>query len=276
MYKTIVFAALWTYFQIANANTISCSHPEICRMAQIILQENSVQGIVLENIIVPTGDPHEFEPSIHDIKKLMRAPILLVGPVELNPWMKNISQLRSKEKNLKTFKLDLPTFSISEYPTNESEALGHFWLYPKIYCHLKNSMSEILNYRQPVSCNFENIEQLLSADLKKISSPIILTHDALLPLLQRLATNKKQIMAIKGSTHHGEVTAAAVKHVYDALKNKKVIWITEDNIAVSENIKNKIRSSDTIIKIDTAKSPTNNQDFSLLESLHKKLQELKE
>lgn len=276
MLKTIVFAFALIYFQTTNANSISCSHPEICRMAQILLHENADSSVVLENIIVPTGDPHEFEPSIQDIKKLMRASTLLVGPLELNPWMKNISLMRSKEKTLKTFTLDLPSFSISEYPTNESEALGHFWLYPKIYCHLKKSLSKILNYKQAVNCNFENIEQQLALDLKKISTPIILTHDALLPLLKKLATNKNQIIAIKGSSHHGEVSAASVKKVYDALKANKVIWIFEDNIAASENTKNKIRNSDIIIKIDTAKSPSDTQDFSLLELLHKKLQEIKE
>lgn len=276
MYKTIVFAILLSSFQVANGNTVSCSHPEICRMAQIILSENSAQGVILENIIVPTGDPHEFEPSIQDVKKLMRAPTLLVGPIELNPWMKNISEMRSQKKDLKTFALNLPTFAISEYPTNESEALGHFWLYPQIYCHIKKSMSEILNYKQTVHCNFQNIEQQLASDLNKLSIPIVLTHDALLPLLNKLATKKNQIIAVKGSTHHGEMSAASIKKVYDALKEKRVIWIVEDNIAVSENIKNKIRKSDIIIKIDTAKSPLGNQDFSLLESFHKKLQEIKQ
>lgn len=276
MFKTIAFVAFaLIYFHQANANIISCSHPEVCRMAQMILQENANHDITLENIILPTGDPHEFEPSIQDIKKLMRAPTLLVGPVELNPWMKNISELRLKEKNLKTIILSLPIFAAKEYPTDDTEALGHFWLYPKIYCHLKKEISLRLGFKPSSNCAYSNVESHIAADLKLISSPVILTHDALLPLLKKLSTNKNQIMALKSSTHHGEVSAAAVKHVYDALQNSKVIWIFEDNIAVSENVKNKIRKQDTIIKIDTAKSPDNNQDFSLLETLHKKLQESK-
>ena len=267
------FVCTLIMFQIANASTYACSHPEICRMAQIILNENSSKGITLENIIVQSGDPHTFEPSIQDIKKLMQAPLLLVGPIELNPWMKNISSLRSKEKNLKTTNLLLPNFSSTEYPTEDKESLGHFWLYPKIYCHMKKALA--IEFQQQTTCNSNDIETLLSADLKNISLPIVLTHDALLPLLKKLAPNKNQIIAVKGSTHHEEVSAAAVKKVYDALKEPKIIWIIENNIATAENIKNKIRSTDIVVKIDTAKSPTLDGDFALLQSLHKKFQEIK-
>jgi ABC-type Zn uptake system ZnuABC Zn-binding protein ZnuA len=245
-------------------------------MATIVLNESKMSDTVLENIILPTGDPHEFEPSIQDIKKLVSAQTLLVGPMELNPWIKNIEKLRSKEKKLKTFNLPLPQFSINEYPTKETEALGHFWLYPKIYCQLKSQLSAVFKISKPISCNFEKIESELRTDLKNIKSPIVLTHDALLPLLKKLSVNSNQIIAIKGSSHHGEVPASAIKKVYDALISPKIIWILEDNIATAENIKNKIRPTDIILKIDTAKSPTADIDFSLLELLHKKLIEIKE
>jgi ABC-type Zn uptake system ZnuABC Zn-binding protein ZnuA len=275
MYKLIIFSFILINLQVASAVTYSCSHPELCRMGQIILNENKSQDINLENIIVPSGDPHEFEPSIHDIKNLIQAPNLLVGPVELNPWIKNISYQRTKEKNLKTVTFPLPDFSTAEYPTKESEALGHFWLYPKIYCHFKKLLSEELKFKNVIKCNANLIENNILTDLKNINMPIILTHDALLPLLQKLATNKSQIIALKGSTHHGEVSAAAVKKVYDGLKSPKVIWILENNIATSENIKSKIRSTDIIIKIDTAKSINMINDFSILELLHEKLKEIR-
>ena len=53
-------------------------------------------------------------------------------------------------------------------------------------------------------------------------------------------------------------------------------WILEDNIASIESIKSKIRTTDIIIKIDTAKSPSDSSDFSLLENFNQKLLEIKE
>jgi ABC-type Zn uptake system ZnuABC Zn-binding protein ZnuA len=277
MYKSILFLLILVNLQIASATTYHCSHIEICRMGQIILHENSIKDIVLENIIVQSGDPHEFEPSIQDIKKLLNAPTLLVGPIELNPWMKKISYLRTKDKKLKTITLTLPDFAKREYPAKESEPLGHFWLYPKIYCQLKKQLAEELKYKFSL-CNSATIEYQLRQDLKNIAIPIILTHDALLPLLKKLAAHKNQIVAMKGSSHHEEVSAAAIKKVYDALSAPKVLWILENNIATAENIKNKIRTTDIVIKIDTAKSAfdsASNEDFSILQSLHKKLQEIR-
>jgi ABC-type Zn uptake system ZnuABC Zn-binding protein ZnuA len=273
MYKLLFLAAILINFPIVNAGVYHCTHPEVCRLAEIIIKENNGQGITLENIIIPSGDPHEFEPTVQDIKKLINAPNLLVGPQELNPWMKNISYIRGKNKNLKTFIMKLPDAATKDYPTKESESLGHFWLYPKIYCHFKNLLSNEMQFKKPILCDSTLIENKLSAALKLITSPIILTHDALLPLLEKLANNQNQIIAIKGSTHHGEVAASAVKKVYDALKLPKVIWIVETNIAISENIKSKIRKSDIVINIDTAKSEKPNQDFSILETLHQKLLE---
>jgi ABC-type Zn uptake system ZnuABC Zn-binding protein ZnuA len=275
MNKTILVAIFLVYFPVTFARTFSCTHPEICRVANIILAETKTPEIFLENIIVPSGDPHEFEPSIQDIKKLVSAKELIIGPVELNPWIKNIEKIRSKEKNLITHDLSLTTLLKSIYPTTETEALGHFWLYPKIYCHMKSSLAAIFKIIKPINCNPEIIEGELSLDLKNIKYPIVLTHDALLPLLKKLSLPTQQIIAIKGSSHHGEVPSSAIKKVYDALKAPKIIWILENNIATAENIKNKIRDNDIIIKIDTAQSPISNIDFSLLESLHKKLQEIK-
>ncbi len=256
----------------ANAKIIYCTHPEICRMAQIILDENNTKNIELLNIIMPSGDPHEFEPTIQDIKKLIQAPELIVGPIELNPWMKKISYIRSKDKNLKTINLPLPESAISQYPTKTTEALGHFWLYPDIFCQFKKLLTKELGQKEQKICDSKTIEALIARDLKVIPYSIILTHDALLPLLNKLAINKNQILAIKGSSHHEEVSASSVKKVYDALKEKKVIWILEENITAAENIKNKIRPSDIVIKIDSAKSNSTIEDFNILLSLHKKLQ----
>jgi ABC-type Zn uptake system ZnuABC Zn-binding protein ZnuA len=270
MHNLLFLCALGLSFffhqEVVFADTYFCTHPELCRLGTMVAPE-----IKFDNIIILSGDPHEFEPSIADIKKLIVAQNLIVGPHELNPWMKKISILRNKEKNLKTLNINLPNFSLTEYPTNDSEALGHFWLYPKIYCELKKQLAKTFNHN--IKCDPNTIEEQLKLTLHSLKTPIILTHDALLPLLKKLSINQNQITAIKGSGHHEETSAAAVKNVYSALKSPRVIWIFEDNINVSENIKNKIRKNDLIINIETAKSMSNEDDFSILQNLNKKLQD---
>jgi len=274
MCKLLVFSALLFHFSMATAAVISCTHPEICRMADIIIKQDKNQVLTLSNIIILNGDPHEFEPSITDAKKLMEAKTLLVGPMELNPWMKKISFLRSNNSNLLTIKLNLPEFSQKIYPGKETEPFGHFWLYPQIYCQLKKDLAKELKLSFQ-NCEALEIEKKLKENLIKIKMPIILTHDALLPLLKALSINKNNIFAIKGSSHHEEASASSIKKIYDALKAPRVVWVLEDNITTPENIKSKIRKNDIILSIDTAKSPSDSSvDFALLENLNNKLIEI--
>lgn len=275
--KFFVIFSLILQINFAEASTYFCSHTEVCRMAKIIFEENAVKDATLQSILIQNGDPHEFEPSIEDIKKLVEAPILVVGPEELNPWMKKISNIRKKNPKLITVNLPLPNFARTAYPTKETESLGHFWLYPQIYCHLKKELLINLKLKN-FMCDFKTIEAELQNDLTKLNIPLILTHDALLPLFNKLTSNKKQIIAIKGSSHHEEVSATAIKKVYDALAKPKAAWIIEKNIAVSSNVKSKIRKTDIILNIDTAQQPDpigNIEDFATLKNIHNQLQEIK-
>lgn len=121
-------------------------------------------------------------------------------------------------------------------------------------------------------------EQKIIADLKatiaKVKLPIVLTHDALLPLLESLnEDNQAVVVAIKGSGHHQETSPKSVKKLYDALKAPKVIWIEETGINVPKNILAKKRKEDMTLNIDTANSSTLKY-FQILESLNEKLKAL--
>lgn len=245
----------------ANAtSTISCSHTELCKMANVIIAENRLNNISTKNLIYITGDPHEFEPSTFEIKNLISAPILITGPNELNPWIKKIILKRSKLKNVKTISLLFNQQILSLYPEAHPEELSHFWLYPKVFCALKAQLEIELknigfNTLAHKSCDFQNIENQLRSSLSKTTLPVIITHSALLPLLLSLDSNKtRPIIAIKGSGDHEEASTASVKKMYDVLKYKKIIWVLETGISVPPNITNKIRPTDLVIKLDTANS----------------------
>lgn len=260
--------------EASASGPIYCSHIEICKMLNHIALENKLSDLKTENLVNITGDPHEYEPSSGEIKNLINAPLLITGPNELNPWIKKVNFQRSKSPSLKTISLLFEKNYFDFYPKASGEALSHFWLYPKIYCSLKTKL-EIemikLGYvlKSKDKCSANAAEETLKAALTKIKQPIILTHDALLPLLQNLDPTHT-IVAIKGSGHHEETSALSIKKMYDALEAPVAVWVIETGINVPQNIQSKIRKNDIILKIDTANTKETSP-FSVLTELTEKL-----
>lgn len=286
--KLAIFTCLSSYLPSLSAGTIiSCSHPELCTLAQTILFENQIKDYQFVNLVAISGDPHEYEPSTTEIKNLIKAEVLIAGPAELNPWIKKVNYQRSKiEKTdkLKTLMIPLDKKDYAIYPNASHEALSHFWLYPQIYCALKDkletqfvSMKMLVIDSAKKSCAAEalKIETLLQSTLLSTKLPMVLTHDALLPLLEILSKNKGTVAAIKGSGHHSETTTRSVKKLYDALKSPQVIWIEEKGINVPQNILSKKRKNDLTLNIDTANSASSLSLFPTLYELNSKLKAIK-
>lgn len=257
--RKLILVIIGLIGQNANAtNTFYCSHSELCKMVNIIVKENQLNDISAINLVNVTGDPHEYEPTSEEIKNLISAPTLITGPNELNPWIKKINYQRSKLKDVVTISLVFDKNILFLYSNASAEEISHFWLYPKVYCALKNKLESELkkvgfNLKNKKDCDFKKIEDQLKQALTRTIHPIILTHNALLPLLLNLDSNKtRPIIAIKGSGHHDEANSQTIKKMYDVLTNKKVVWILETGINLPPNIFNKIRSSDLVIKLDTA------------------------
>lgn len=276
----VILLLLFFGAKASAVDTIYCSHPELCRMLNRIIKYNSHDNnpnfVQTESLVTITGDPHEYEPSVKVIKKLITAPVLLTGPNELNPWIKKINFQRSKIPNLQTVSIIFDQKDLAGYSEANREALSHFWLYPRIYCSLKSKLEiQLKNIGHPFKlsppCDFKKEEDQLRSILIKIKKPIILTHDALLPLFLNLTQNgKHSIVAIKGSGHHEEANPESIKKMYNALVAPKVIWIQETGINIPQNIINKMRANDIVIKIDTA-STNENEAFSVLSELTEKL-----
>lgn len=280
--------ALGSELSILQAKTqIGCVHPELCNLAQKSLDTESYE---ITNIVTMIGDPHEFEPNPQEVKKLISTPFLITGPSDLSPWAKKINYQRSKLNNGHvTFILSLSSEDYALYKNNNQnpnrEALSHFWLYPKIYCLLRSQFEKLakdknlkiknskLDACQSEAIKIENEIKITLERLAKLKIPLILTHDALLPLLKYLGGVELVVVAIKGSGHHQEATVETVKAMYEALKFPRAVWIQEDSIKVPANILNKKKNKDHTIYIDTATS-SDVEMFSILKKLKSKLEEI--
>lgn len=284
LFFTLILSSLFAYLPAAfAASAISCSHPELCRLAETIFVENHLTGTKFYSLVKIVGDPHEYEPSSSEVKNLIVADLLISGPVELNPWIKKVNYQRSKSNNLRTINVPLEGSEYAFYPSASHESLSHFWLYPRIYCSLKTKLEEQLVAQKLLVINpsknsclreAQKIEVDLARTLEEVKMPVVLTHDALLPLLTSLIKNEAKVVAIKGSGHHQETNPTAIKNLYDALKMPKVIWVEEVGINVPPNILAKKRSGDITIKIDTANSQGLSY-FPVLKEFNDKLKALK-
>jgi ABC-type Zn uptake system ZnuABC Zn-binding protein ZnuA len=257
---------------------IFCSHPEVCNL----LNKIKIDSVATKSLVVISGDPHEFEPNANQIKDLLTANPLVTGPLELNPWIKKISYLRSKNPGLKTISLKLNEKQIRFYSNGNLEALSHFWLYPQIQCDFINQLAlnrEVLSKinKQKIKCNVTEIENKISQTISKLNSPIVLTHDALSPLLTTYgkSTNKNfKIINLKGSNHHEEISSNSLKNLYQNINGQHVIWILERDIKIPDAINAKIKSSDKVINIDSANSSTSSVSQDEFQVLTKLLDEL--
>lgn len=284
VYAILFIISFFAYLPPVGAVTkIACSHPELCRLAKIIFAENHVNNFEFESLVQIKGDPHEFEPTTAEVKNLIKADILISGPLELNPWIKKINYQRSKILKLKTINVPLDNQDYALYPNAGHESLSHFWLYPKIFCSIKNNMEEkfismkyliVIPKNKSCATEAQNIVSALQTTISSLDLPIVLTHDALLPLLESLTPKESLgVVAIKGSGHHQEASPASVKKLYDALRAPKAIWIIEDKIHVPQNILLKKRTTDLLVNLDTANSEGLNY-FQILQTLNEKLQRL--
>jgi hypothetical protein len=256
--KTILIFYIFIASSLFASTEYSCSHPEVCKLIQ-----NYSDGKIKTNALVNiSGDPHEFEPTTNEVKALISAKNLIVGPIELHPWLKKISYQRNKISGLKTIQLKISKEVTDYYKSQNLEALSHFWLYPMALCDLKKQLEQQISL--PKECDFKTIELLIRKKLKSVTYPIILTHDALLPFMNFHSDNMINIVSLKGSGHHDEVSFDAVKKLSKVLTNTKSTWIIEKNISVPISIKKQIMNSKRIINLDSGVSDFNNDTIKFL------------
>lgn len=265
--------------------SISCTHIELCRLyASVIKEQNTQNEVAFEHVVQISGDPHDFDPLSSDIKNLISTEHLIVGPRELNPWVTKIIEQRNKNKK-RTIELNLNAESKKLYNTTNTEALSHFWLYPKVICQFKESLqAELIAHKEIQGSKTKNTQEdclilalkkelELKSALDKLKFPLVLTHDALMPLFLSLKPDLK-ITAIKGSGHHHEPSAKDVKNLYAFLQAPKVTWIIEKSINIPKNILSKVRPTDRSLEIDS--NQNKEKQFDIINELIAKLKAINE
>lgn len=250
MFKQFIFIALFLFSKTIFANEkILCSHPQICNLLSLITAKEN-----LSSVVVFVGDHHHYEPNATVVKTFIQAPILVTGPKALHPWLSPI--VKKRAKNQITAHAEIQSKFFTKFQTKNREALAHFWIYPEIACDMlmeyqktfrKNNISFTEISEKDCLEKFNTATLAVTKSAEKIQLPIVITHDALLPLFKNLGL---KVLTLKGSGHHEEVSPSAVKSLYAETQNTPVIWIQEEGFEVPMAIKRLIKKNDHVIKID--------------------------
>lgn len=250
------------------ANFSLCAHPQICNLLSELPHHKNIQTAV-----VIAGDHHHFDPKPSDIKKLITANELYHGPLALHPWMKTIMKQRSLNNAVKNYGLTISPELKKQFPGASEEALSHFWLYGKIACQMLQQLENQMSIKSVFKCTeeYQKLETQLKVYFEKNKTTIVLTHDALEPLFKSLGAD---IISLKGSGHHEEISPSAIKKLYNQTKDKKLTWILETGFDIPSSVRNKIQNKDRVLKVDTMGSPQQKITF-VLENLLQQLQNTK-
>lgn len=251
MRSFLIFTALTlsTLLNCAQAEWL-CTHPQLCQLAEDYFKATNSEVPALKKAISIDGDPHHIEPTSAEVKAMTKALVVLAAPAELHPWSRQIVEIRKKQQ-LQTIEFPLANGKQLGYEQASPESLAHFWLYPKIHCQYWDYLHQKLAKAATLpTCPQLEFEEKLKGVASKVSLPIILSHDALVPLFRSWGIDAH---AIKGSGHHEEPRPAQLKELQRLLqKNEKVVWLIESRISFPSALKKMQRTNDIKLELDTS------------------------
>lgn len=227
-FGTLIMFYSWTL----SARVVTCTHIQVCNLATSI--SNEIKASIPE---IPKGDPHLYSPTPESIKKYIEAELLIVAPIELNPWAQRIVFIREKQQR--------PTLVLKVHNTQNkvsAEANAHFWLNPENLCSVRDTVAQFLKAKVS-ACPYINKFSENILKIKEVSNyTFVIAHDALSTLFQ---SNDINFLALQGGGHDHEIGPKAIKDLYRLLKiNKSIVWIEEPPIVFPKKIKSMMRKSD--------------------------------
>ena len=147
-------------------------------------------------LLVPEGvEPHDWEPTIHDIQNMQQADLIFINGIGFESWVNNVHFINSKIQIIDTsVGIKIKNNKILE--TNESESNAdsisdpHIWLNPKMaqiqVQNIANALSkndpENQDYYQKNSQSYikelELLDNEIRIDLSKCNRDFIASHNA--------------------------------------------------------------------------------------------------
>jgi ABC-type Zn uptake system ZnuABC Zn-binding protein ZnuA len=256
----IVFSILLSQslYSAEQKKTISCTHIQVCNALSFVLGPDN--SYVVKNLIdIGPEDPHHFEPTVGDIKKIQKAESLVLPPLSLQPWLKNVVTKIKKDpkKNI--------TIIVAK---NE-----HFWLQYTSLCSVLKQLSQSIKKSIKSDINGWKCDNTKSGILKtKLKDKtFILLHDSLGNYFKELNLNYH---ALRGHGHLDTISAKSLKQVHHLVKSKAaIVWILEKQIHTPHALERYFKQDHVKLYIDTL-GRLGTSPFEVINQLNKELGKL--
>lgn len=244
MSKILLIILLFSASASANKK-IGCTQPNLCQLLKSILKDSNT---TLKPVLTISGDPHHFSPAPHHIKNMVKVDLLIAAPVQLQPWIEQVSAKRPDQTTFVwNLQNDIKPQIVQKYGPHYHE-LSHFWLYPEMQCQLEEKLKGFFKQNKvvlrPHTCDEDNYRSRLEELAKKMKNYMVIpTHSAISPLLN---AHGIKTLALRGAHHHSQIQASQLKKLETLRQTYKTIWLTEGQLAHGKETFRKFKRKDDL------------------------------
>lgn len=236
MRTLFILALLVPAFTLAKESQITCYHTQVCNIVHYLAPNASLEVLELPK----ETDPHHYEISSKELKTLVKAKYLIAPNRTLVPWIERTLESRNKEETLE--------LTLTKMKGQNDEPLAHFWLYKKGLCEAMDIIKEKLQSWQIPTENKNCSDLKIKEGTNTQKRLLVVTHDALYPLASELGL---EIVAARTSHHSHEVSAQTLKEIALKTKNRKCLWIVENQIKIPPTVLSYVKSDDKKVNLNT-------------------------
>jgi ABC-type Zn uptake system ZnuABC Zn-binding protein ZnuA len=247
--------------------TIKTSSPILAHRVHQILVKKIVKFEV-ESLVQTDQDLHDFELTPDMIKALMKADLIILGPIEALEWGKQLIKLYPK----KVLTLTLP-----------KNLNPHFWLSAEAAClidqqiqqHFTTYFNRDLKTPCPFETDFSLAEKAFYTQKNFPFTAVVSSHDTVLSYFRNAGL---KTLALRSGHHHDEMKTKAAKELQNLLQDQKskVLFIIEGQFKpLDQHLLKHRRPQDYVIHWNPVFIPAGKDWTSPLKSLINAVNELK-
>ncbi len=216
-------------------------------------------------LLCPPGqEPHDFEPTAHDIAKLSTADIFIYNGMGMEHWAKSVADMLSD---------NVTVIEASKYATHKVQnGDPHIWLNPKNAYEQGEAIADALIEKDPANKDYykKNLKEYrqkinyLKQDLETArnmfrSHTIVVSHDAYANLCELLKITQ---ISVSGKDNADEPTPQKMAEIEKYIKENNIKYIFTEPLGTSDIMKALAKDTGCeILALDPFEGNSENKDY---------------
>jgi zinc transport system substrate-binding protein len=178
--------------------------------------------------MVPTGtEPHDWEPSSHDMLTVSKADVLFYNGLGMESWIEKVTSSVGEDK--------LRYVELSDGLADESESDPHIWLDPTKVAQMTDEIADTLSacdstnadyYRQRAEvfkAELDELDKEYTSELAPYEgNSIVVSHEAYSYLCNRYGLKQ---LAVEGVMPESEPSPEQMKNIINYIKDNNIKYI---------------------------------------------------